>query len=95
MGRRNHDQNRRGRGDVVDDADRERGNRLNVLTYHNDNTRQGANTNEVLLTPANVNAASFGRLFSQAVDGYVFAQPLYVSGVWPFRDRARTTWSSW
>ena len=54
---------------------------LNVLTYHNDNTRQGANTNEFLLTPANVNAGSFGRLFTQVLDGYVYAEPLYVSGV--------------
>jgi uncharacterized repeat protein (TIGR03806 family) len=54
---------------------------LNVLTYHNDNTRQGANTNEFLLTPANVNVGSFGRLFSYTVDGYVYAEPLYVSGL--------------
>jgi hypothetical protein len=54
---------------------------LNMLTYHNDNTRQGANTNEVLLTPGNVNTSTFGRLFSQSVDGYIFGQPLYVSGL--------------
>lgn len=53
----------------------------NVLTYHNDNARQGANTNEFLLTPANVNVGSFGRLFSYVLDGYVYAEPLYVSGV--------------
>ena len=54
---------------------------LNVLTYHNDNTRQGANTNESLLTLTNVNVSGFGRLFSYAVDGYVYAEPLYVSGL--------------
>jgi len=54
---------------------------LNVLTYHNDNTREGANTNEVLLTLANVNVSTFGRLITYPVDGYIYAQPLYVANL--------------
>jgi len=50
-----------------------------VLTYHNDNARTGWNPNEVILTPSNVNASSFGLLFNLLVDGKVDAQPLYVS----------------
>ena len=57
------------------------GAQVNVLTYHNDNTRQGANLSESTLTPANVNQSTFGKLFSYNVDGYVYAQPLYVSGL--------------
>ena len=37
--------------------------------------------NESILTPANVNAASFGLLFNLMVDGKVDAQPLYASNV--------------
>jgi len=53
----------------------------NVLTYHNDNLRTGANLNETQLTWSNVAVGSFGKLFQLAVDGVVYAQPLYVSGL--------------
>ncbi len=49
-----------------------------VLTYHYDNSRSGLNSNETILTPANVGSSQFGRLFSQPVDSFVYAQPLYV-----------------
>ncbi len=52
-----------------------------TLTYKNDNARTGQNRNETVLTPANVNSTRFGKLFSFAVDGYAYAQPLYVPSV--------------
>ena len=49
-----------------------------VLSGHNDALLSGANTQETVLTPANVNPTNFGNLFNYAIDGYAYAQPLYV-----------------
>jgi hypothetical protein len=53
----------------------------NVLTWRYDNTHQGQNAQETILTPTNVNTNTFGKLFSHTVDGQVYAQPLYVGNL--------------
>ena len=53
----------------------------NVTTWHNDPARSGVNSNETVLTPSNVNPVDFGKLFEISVDGQVFAQPLYLTGL--------------
>ena len=50
-------------------------------TNRGDNARDGANTQETLLTLTNVNANSFGRLFSVPIDYVALAQPLYMPKV--------------
>jgi hypothetical protein len=50
-----------------------------VLTWHDDVARTGVNATETQLTPANVNSSSFGKLFSEPLDGQLYAEPLYVS----------------
>jgi hypothetical protein len=52
-----------------------------VLTYHNDNMRTGENLQETILTPANVNPFTFGKVGQVAVQGKVYAQPLYMPNV--------------
>ncbi len=53
---------------------------VSVTTARQDNNRTSANTSEIILTPANI-VSGFGRLRSLAVDGPVYAQPLYVPGL--------------
>jgi hypothetical protein len=49
-----------------------------VTMYHNDVSRDGANTNETTLNPSNVNQSTFGKKYTFPVDGQVYAQPLYL-----------------
>jgi hypothetical protein len=52
-----------------------------VPTSHGDNARTGANTNETLLKPDNIDKNNFGRLFSYPIDYQSLAQPLYIPNV--------------
>lgn len=54
---------------------------VNILTGKMDNSRTGQNISENLLTTSNVNSNQFGKMFSSPVDGYVQAQPLYMSAL--------------
>ncbi len=52
-----------------------------VLSYHNDLQSTGVNSAETQITPANLTVSNFAKRFSAAVDGQVYAQPLYKAGV--------------
>ena len=54
---------------------------VNVVTRQNDNQRTGQNLQETILSRANVNSNSFGKIFSYPVDGQIYAEPLYVSNL--------------
>ena len=58
-----------------------------VLTWHNDLARTGLNPREWTLSPGNVNATDFGKIWGVNLDGQIYAQPLVVSGLeFPGRD---------
>jgi hypothetical protein len=57
-----------------------------TFLYRNDNFRTGQNLAESVLTPSTVSASQFGLQFTDAVDGQVYAQPLYVPAV-PIPDQ--------
>jgi hypothetical protein len=54
---------------------------VNILTANGNNDRTNANLKEVQLSPATVNSSSFGKVGVFPVDGQVYAQPLYVTGL--------------
>jgi hypothetical protein len=49
-----------------------------TLTWRNDNARSGVNSQELALAPGTVSSSTFGKLFPCPIDGYAYAQPLYV-----------------
>ncbi len=54
---------------------------VNVLTANYDIQRTNANLKETILNQANVNTNTFGKLGYFPVDGEIYAQPLYASGI--------------
>ena len=52
---------------------------VSITTWHVDTNRSGLNNQRTTLTPANVAPATFGKLFSCLVDGYVYGSPLILS----------------
>ncbi len=56
-------------------------NLAGVYTYHNDNNRDGANTQEYALTTSNVTSGKFGKLYACATDSPIYTQPLWVANL--------------
>src|ERR1700722_10841701 len=54
---------------------------VSITSNRYDSNRSATNLAETTLTASNVNSSSFGKLWSYAVEGPIFAQPLYVPGV--------------
>jgi len=54
---------------------------MGVTTWRNDLAHSGVNSREYALTSENVASSTFGKLFSCPVDGWVYAQPLWMADV--------------
>ena len=52
---------------------------VDVVTYHNDAMRTGLNSGETILTPNNVNSATFGKVGEFPIDSRIDGQILYLS----------------
>jgi Bacterial Ig-like domain (group 2) len=52
-----------------------------VVTHHYDTSRTGANMQETILTPTNVNSTTFGKVAEFSVDGQIDSQILYLNQV--------------
>jgi len=54
---------------------------VDVATYHYDDMRSGANIQETILNPVNVNSSTFGKVAEFPSDGQIDGQMLYLSQV--------------
>jgi uncharacterized protein (TIGR03437 family) len=54
---------------------------VNILTANGSNDRNNSNLEETQLSPATVNPSTFGKLATFPVDGQVYSQPLFISGL--------------
>src|SRR6202453_1673281 len=54
---------------------------VNVAMGQYDLGRTSSNLAETVLNTSNINSSQFGLLFSLPVDGFIFAQPLYLSNI--------------
>jgi hypothetical protein len=52
-----------------------------MFTYHADRFRSGVNLQEFALNSTTVKSSTFGKLFTRAVDGQIYAQPLHVANL--------------
>jgi hypothetical protein len=52
-----------------------------TFTWRNDPSRTGQNPKELALAPTKFDSSTFGKLFSCLLDGYAYAQPLYVANL--------------